>query len=67
VRLAQAAAKKEKDKTLADYDLNSVTFDRTKQDWSVSFDPKRARRTPAECFLVIVKDDTRETKVPVCS
>src|SRR5215469_6549599 len=66
VRLAKTAAKKEKDKTLDDYDLKSVTFDRTNREWNVSFDPKRARRVPGECFIVIVKDDTKETNVRRC-
>ena len=66
VRLAKTAAKKENDKTLDDYDLKSVTFDRTNREWNVSFDPKRARRAPGECFIVIVKDDTKETNVRRC-
>ena len=59
VGLAKTAAKKEKDKALDDYDLKSVTFDRTNREWSLSCDPKRRRRASGECFLVIVKDDTK--------
>jgi hypothetical protein len=66
VRLAKAAAKKEKGKTFDDYDLKSVTFDPTNQEWTVSFDPKPPRRASEECLLVIVKDDTRETKLLRC-
>jgi hypothetical protein len=66
IRLAKAAAKKEKGKTFDDYDLKSVTSDPTTREWTVSFDPKPPRRASEECLLVIVKDDTRETKVLRC-
>jgi hypothetical protein len=66
VRLAKTTAKKEKGKTFDGYDLKSVTFDPTNREWTVSFDPKPPRRASEECLLVVVKDDTRETKVLRC-
>jgi hypothetical protein len=66
VRLAKIAAKNEKGKTFDDYDLKSVSFDPTNREWTVSFDPKPPRRPSEECLLVIVKDDTKGTKVLRC-
>jgi hypothetical protein len=66
IKLAKTAAKKEKDKKFDDYDLKSVTFDPTNREWTLSFDPKPPHRAAEECFLVIVDDDTRETKVLRC-
>jgi len=66
VRLAKSAAKKQKGKKLDDYDLRSVIFDAKTREWTVSFDPKPPRRASAECLLVTVKDDTRETSVLRC-
>ena len=66
VRLAKSAANKEKGRTLDDYDLKSVIFDPNNREWTVSFDSKPPRRASAECLLVIVKDDTRETNVLRC-
>ena len=66
VKLSKSAARKEKDQKLDDYDLKSVTFDPTNREWTVSFDPKPPRRASEECFLVTVKDETKETKVLRC-
>jgi len=66
VKLSKSAARKAKDKKLDDYDLKSVTFDPTNREWTVSFDPKPPRRASEECFLVTVKDETKETKVLRC-
>jgi len=66
IRLAKIAARKERGKKFDDYDLNSVTFDPTNREWTASFDPKPPRRSSLECLLVIVKDDTRATKVLQC-
>ena len=66
VRLAKNAAKKEKGKKLDEYDLNSVIFDPQNQEWTVSFNPKFSSRASEKCLLVIVRDDTRETKVLSC-
>lgn len=66
VKLSKSAARKEKDKKLDDYDLKSVTFDPANREWTASFDPKPPRRASEECFLVIVKDETRETKLLRC-
>lgn len=66
VRLAKNAAKKEKGKKLDEYDLNSVIFDPQNQEWTVSFNPKSSSRASEKCLLVIVMDDTRETKVLSC-
>jgi hypothetical protein len=66
VKLAKTAAKQEKDKKVDEYDLKSVTFDPTNREWTVSFDPKPPRRASEECFLVTVKDETKETNVLRC-
>jgi hypothetical protein len=66
VKLAKTVAKKEKSKTFDDYDLKSVTFHPTNREWTVTFDPKPPSRALEECLLVIVKDDTKETKVLRC-
>jgi len=66
VKLSKSAARKEKAKKLDDYDLKSVTFDPANREWTASFDPKLPRRASEECFLVIVKDETRETKLLRC-
>jgi hypothetical protein len=66
VRLAKSAAKKEKGRTFDDYHLRSVIFDPNSREWTVSFNPKPPRLASAECLLVIVKDDTRQTNVLRC-
>ena len=66
VRLAKTAAKKENGQTFDNYDLKSVTFDPTNREWTVSFNPRPPRRASENCFLVIVKDNTSETKVLRC-
>src|SRR5262249_46659191 len=66
VKLAKTAAKTEKAKLVDNYELKSVTFDPTNREWSVSFDPKPPRLPSEECFLVIVKDETRQTKLLRC-
>src|SRR5262245_61926060 len=66
VKLSKTAARKDKDKKLDDYDLKSVIFDPANREWTASFDPKPPRRASEECFLVIVKDETRETKLLRC-
>jgi hypothetical protein len=66
VRLAKSAAKKEKGRTFDDYHLRSVIFDPNNREWTVSFDPKPPCHASAECLLVIVKDDTRESNVLRC-
>ncbi len=66
IRLAKMAAKKEKGKQLDDYELNSVIFDPTNREWTTSFEPKPSRRSSLKCLLIVVKDDTKETKVLPC-
>jgi hypothetical protein len=66
VRLAKNAAKKEKGKTVDEYDLNSVIFDPQSREWTVSFNSRSSSRSSEKCLLVIVRDDTRETKVLRC-
>ena len=66
VKLANSAAKKEKGRTFVDYHLRSVIFDPNNREWTVSFGSKPPRRASAECLLVIVKDDTRESNVLRC-
>lgn len=65
LKLAKTTAKHEKGKKFDDYELKSVVFDPQSREWTVSFDSK-ARHTLNECFLVIVNDDTKETKVLRC-
>lgn len=66
IRLAKTAAKKEKGKQLDDYELNSAIFDPTNREWTASFEPKPSRRSSLKCLLIVVKDDTKETKALQC-
>ena len=65
VTLAKASAKQEKGKEIDTYELKSVVFDPQSGEWTVSFAAKPPK--PSEpCFLVVIKDDTRETKTIRC-
>jgi hypothetical protein len=66
IRLAKTAAKQAIGKQFDDYELTSVIFETTTRKWTVTFDPKPPRRTSEECLLVIVNDDTKETKALRC-
>jgi hypothetical protein len=65
LKLAKTTAKREKGRKSDGYEVKSVVFDPQSREWTVSFDPG-ARHNLKECFLVIVNDDTRETKVLRC-
>jgi hypothetical protein len=67
IAIAKIAAKEELGTTFRRYEVRSVFFDPTKQEWSVSFDLPSRQRNPTSCVTVFVHDETRTPDVLRCS
>lgn len=67
IGFAKAAAKRELGQSFRDYEVKAVVFDPVAKTWSVTFDPRAPRSGSTGCVIVMVDDDTSDTKAVPCS